>query len=234
MGGIFSKSLGHKLVMSLSGLFLMLFLLVHMGMNLTLMFDGVTWLGRTWGEGELFNVGAHFMISNPVIRLVEPILAVGFILHIVYATVITLHNRRFRPVRYAVPTKGNSLTSWSSKNMFILGFMLFVWLVLHMYNFFWRFRFGEMPKIELDGVLMDNSYLVVSELFINSPLYCLLYVLGAVLLGLHLVHGFWSAFQTIGFNNIRWVERLRIISMVFAIVVTVGFSSIPLYFLILK
>lgn len=231
--GIFTKSLGHKLIMSVSGLFLMLFLLVHLSMNLTLLMNGTTWLGRTWGEGELFNVGAHFMISNPVVRLMEPVLAVGFVVHILYAGVVTLHNRKFRPVPYAKVGR-NDLTSWVSKNMFILGAMLLVFLVLHIYNYCWQFRFGEMPEVTIDGVLMDDSYSVVSGLFINSNIYCLIYVLGAVLLGLHLSHGFWSAFQTLGWNNVKWVERLRIISVVMGAFFALGFSSIPIYFMLFK
>ncbi len=232
-GSIFTKSLGHKLIMSVSGLFLMLFLLVHLSMNLTLLMDGVTWLGRTWGEGELFNVGCHFMISNPLIRLVEPLLAVGFVVHILYASIITLRNRKSRPVGYSV-VGGNHLTSWASKNMFILGAMLLAFLVLHIYNYFWQFRFGHMESILVDGVEMENCYPVVAGLFIESKLYCLIYVAGSVLLGLHLSHGFWSAFQTLGWNNVRWVERLRIISRILGIFFAVGFSSIPLYFMLFK
>lgn len=230
-GGIFSTSLGHKLMMSLTGIFLMLFMLVHLTMNATLMFNNIELFGRLWAEGELFNAGAHFMISNPLIRIVEPVLAAGFILHIIYATVITLRNRRFRPKGYAVQ-QGNKLTSWSSKNMYILGFTILAFLVLHLVNFFWKFRFGEMPTTEVNGVLMDNSYEVVAGLFRSSTAYCLLYIVAAILLGLHLSHGFWSAFQTVGWNNRVWVERIRYIAIAFAILVGGGFAVIPLYFMI--
>ena len=92
MGGIFSNSVGHKLVMAITGLFLILFLLVHLAMNLTLVMNDVFLFGHQWGEGELYNTAAHFMISTPLIRLMEPLLAAGFIFHIVYATIITISN----------------------------------------------------------------------------------------------------------------------------------------------
>lgn len=231
MGGIFSNSVGHKLVMAITGLFLILFLVVHLAMNLTLTLNDVFLFGRHWGEGELFNTAAHFMISTPLIRLMEPLLAAGFIFHIVYATLITLRNRRHRPVSYAVRA-GNHLSSWSSKNMYILGFALLLFLVLHIWNFFYKFRYTTMPETVIDGVTMDNSYVVIAELFNSSVLYCLIYMLAGLVLALHLSHGFWSAFQTVGWNNLKWISRLRIISFVFAILVGGGFAIIPLYFLI--
>lgn len=231
MGGIFSNSVGHKLVMAITGLFLILFLVVHLAMNLTLTLNDVFLFGRHWGEGELFNTAAHFMISTPLIRLMEPLLAAGFIFHIVYATLITLRNRRHRPVSYAVRA-GNHLSSWSSKNMYILGFALLLFLVLHIWNFFYKFRYTTMPETVIDGVTMDNSYVVIAELFNGSVLYCLIYMLAGLVLALHLSHGFWSAFQTVGWNNLKWISRLRVISIVFAILVGGGFAIIPLYFLI--
>lgn len=231
MGGIFSNSVGHKLVMAITGLFLILFLVVHLAMNLTLTLNDVFLFGRHWGEGELFNTAAHFMISTPLIRLMEPLLAAGFIFHIVYATLITLRNRRHRPVSYAVRA-GNHLSSWSSKNMYILGFALLLFLVLHIWNFFYKFRYTTMPETVIGGVTMDNSYVIIAELFNSSILYCLIYVLAGLVLALHLSHGFWSAFQTVGWNNLKWISRLRVISIVFAILVGGGFAVIPLYFLI--
>ena len=209
-GGIFGGPLGRKLVMSVSGLFLMLFLLMHLSINLTLMLNDVDMFGQHWAEGEMFNTGAHFMISTPLIRIMEPLLAAGFVFHLLYA-----------------------LTAWSSKNMYILGLAVLAFLVLHIMNFFWKFRFTEMPMVELGGHTVDDSYSVVAGLFKGSVAYCLVYIAAAVLLALHLSHGFWSAFQTIGFNNRKWIPRLHAISVVYAIVIGLGFSSIPLYFLLI-
>lgn len=231
MGGIFSNSVGHKLVMAITGLFLILFLLVHLAMNLTLVMNDVFLFGHQWGEGELYNTAAHFMISTPLIRLMEPLLAAGFIFHIVYATIITIRNRRHRPISYAVRA-GNHLSSWSSKNMYILGFALLLFLGLHIWNFFYRFRYTTMPETVVNGVTMDDSFTVVAALFNGSVIYCIIYMLAGLVLALHLSHGFWSAFQTVGWNNLKWIPRLRIISIVFAVLVGVGFAIIPLYFLV--
>ncbi len=232
-GGIFSGSVGHKLMMSVTGLFLVLFLLVHLSMNLTLMLNDVHLFGRHWAEGEMFNTGAHFMISTPLIRVMEPLLAAGFVLHIVYGVFVTLRNRRYRPVKYAVAPKSDGV-EWSGKNMFILGLLVLAFLVLHLLNFFWRFRYGTMPTVELHGVVMDDSYSVVAGLFRSSVLYCLVYIVSSVLLALHLSHGFWSAFQTVGLSNQKWLGRLRVVSLVYAVVIGVGFSIIPLYFMIVN
>ncbi|PID89897.1 MAG: succinate dehydrogenase [Bacteroidetes bacterium] len=232
-GGIFSGSVGHKLIMSITGLFLVLFLLVHLSMNLTLMLNNVDMFGQHWGEGDMFNTGAHFMISTPLIRVMEPLLAAGFILHIAYGAYITWRNRKFRPVKYAVSQKNEGI-EWTGKNMFILGLLVLAFLCLHLINFFWRFRYGAMPTVELHGVVVDDSYSVVAGLFRSSVLYCLVYIAASVLLALHLSHGFWSAFQTIGWSNQKWFARLRVASIVYAVIIGVGFSSIPLYFMLVK
>ncbi|MCB8963849.1 MAG: succinate dehydrogenase cytochrome b subunit [Bacteroidales bacterium] len=220
---IFNSSIGKKLIMSISGLFLMAFLLVHLGVNLMLLV----------GDGEAFNRAAHFMGTNPAIKIMEPLLAFGFIFHIIYGTYITLKNRQTRPVGYA-KWSSNGVTSWSSRNMYILGGTVFIFLIIHIANFFWKMKFGEMPTITYNGEVMDDAYSLVAGLFTQYWWYDLLYVAGAILLGLHLSHGFWSAFQTVGWNGTQWIKRLEIAAYIYAILIAVGFSIIPLYFLIFK
>jgi succinate dehydrogenase / fumarate reductase cytochrome b subunit len=116
--------------------------------------------------------------------------------------------------------------------MYILGALVILFLAVHLSNYFYKIKFGTMPKIEIDGNLMNNTYLVVSSSFINHFWYSLLYIASGVFLGLHLTHGFWSAFQTIGWTNTLWLKRLKIIALVYAIIIATGFSIIPLYFLI--
>ncbi len=221
MNGLFSTSLGRKLIMSITGLFLMLFLLVHLGTNLLLLV----------GDGELYNKAAHTLATTPLLKAVEMLLALGFIFHILYATTITLKNRKARPVGYA-KTGTNELTSWSSKNMYILGFTIFAFLVLHLINFFLKLRFGDVPYISYDNGItqIHNSYQLVSEFFISYWWYNLIYIVSAILLGLHLSHGFWSAFQTVGLNNSKWIKRLQVVSCIYAAVIAAGFTIIPLYF----
>jgi succinate dehydrogenase / fumarate reductase cytochrome b subunit len=225
MNGIFSSSLGKKLIMSITGLFLMMFLLVHLTVNLMLLF----------GDGKLFNFAANFMATNPLIEVVEPVLAIGFIVHIIYASIITLLNRRTRPMGYA-ETNSNGVTSWASKNMYILGGTILIFLVIHLINFFWKIKFGEVATLSYDNGLtqMADTYSLVSGLFITYWWYNLIYIAGALLLGFHLSHGFWSAFQTLGWNNKIWIKRLEIIAYIYAIIIATGFTIIPLYFLILK
>jgi succinate dehydrogenase / fumarate reductase, cytochrome b subunit len=225
MSKFLSVSAGRKFLMSITGIFLLLFILVHLTVNLFLIFDD---------SGNLYNVGAHFMVTNPVIRVVEPLLALGFLIHILWSLIITWKNWRARPVRYRKSIQAET-TSWSSRNMLILGGLVFVFLVIHLYNFYIRIKFTGSPLLEgtvINGAEMHNTYALVSTLFKESLFYSLLYVLGGCLLGLHVTHGFWSAFQTIGFNNQHWMKRLQTIARVYAILVAAGFSAIPLFFLI--
>ena len=117
MSNFISSSIGKKVVMSLSGLFLVMFLCVHLGINMLLLFDNT---------GELFNLGCHFM-TNPVIKVIEPILALGFIIHIAWASMLTIQNRKARPVKYAVRNQKGNCT-WSSRNMYVLGAMMLVFI----------------------------------------------------------------------------------------------------------
>ncbi len=225
MSNFFTASIGRKFMMSITGIFLLLFILVHLTINMLLIFDD---------SGALYNQGAHFMVTNPIIKVIEPVLGLGFLIHIIWSLIITWENWRARPVKY----KKHGLpenSSWPSRNMLILGGLIFVFLAIHLYNFYIKIKFTGSPLLEstmVSGTEMHNTYVLVSTLFKESLLFSLLYVLGGCLLGLHVTHGFWSAFQTIGFNNKIWMNRLVWIARVYAVVVAVGFSVIPLYFVI--
>jgi len=223
MGRFYNSSIGKKFFVSITGLFLMAFLLVHLGVNSLLMFDDT---------GELFNRAAHFMGSNPIMKVIEPILGLGFILHIVYALIVQIVNWTKRPVKYAKWDQKES-SSWASRNMIYLGAIVLIFLGIHLVNFFFKIKFGTVAPITYaDGVEMHNSYLLVSELFKTCIAIDVLYVLGGIFLGLHLNHGFWSAFQTIGWSNTDWRKKLELVGSIYALVIAVGFSIIPLYFLI--
>ena len=119
--------------------------------------------------------------------------------------------------------------------MYILGSLILVFLLLHLWNFWWKIKIAGDPLLEeitVDGVLMENTHALVSGLFKSSIAYCALYILGAILLGLHLTHGFGAAFQSVGLSNKAWRERWKILGMLFAIIIAAGFSAIPLYFLL--
>lgn len=202
--------------MSVTGLFLIVFLLVHLTLNLLVLVDE---------DGSTFNTAAGFMGNNPIMKIMEIVLAAGFIFHMIYATYLTLKNQAARPVKYAVTN--NSDASWSSKNMFITGATILAFLILHLVNYFYKIKFtdliesGQMTEYELVKGLFQP------ELWYFSAIY----IIAFILLGLHLNHSFQSSFQTLGLNNSNWMPRLNFIGALYAIVIAVGFSIIPIYFL---
>lgn len=218
MSKFLTASIGRKFVMSLSGLFLVVFIAVHLGLNLLLIFDN---------SGELFNEGAHFMATNPLIKIMEPILGLGFVVHIVWSFFLEYQNWKARPVKYAKKNMSGA-SSWASRNMLVLGALVLVFLILHIIDFFWVIKFSP-EKIDQ---LTNGDYDLVAGLFKESISACILYIVGGILLGIHLSHGFWSAFQTLGLNNKHWLNRWKFIGKIYAVVVAVGFSIIPLYFML--
>ena len=220
MSHFFTSPVGKKFIMSVTGIFLMLFLIVHLSVNSLLMVGS-----------DAFNSAAHFMTTNTVVLILEPILALGFIIHIVYSAYITFLNQRYRPVRYKKLDRWSN-TTWPSRNMFILGGLIFIFLVIHLSNFYWKVKFGHIDTVMVNGTEMENLYGLVSGLFVNWWWYDVIYILGALFLGLHLSHGFWAAFQSLGWDSDLWRVRLKRIAYVFAVIMGVGFASIPVYFLI--
>ena len=209
MSNFLTTSIGKKVIMSLSGLFLILFLCVHLSVNLLLLVGP-----------DAFNAGCEFM-ELPFIKVIEPILALGFVIHIIWASILTIQNRKARPQKYALRKQSQNCT-WPSRNMYILGALVLAFLALHICNFWYYFKFSEV----------SSQYELVSTALMQ-PLYAVIYIIAAILLGLHISHGFWSAFQSIGFSNDIWRKRLEYVAYFFAIVFAVGFSIIPVYFLIL-
>jgi len=116
--------------------------------------------------------------------------------------------------------------------MFILGGLVLIFLVIHLSNFFWKVKFGHLDTVMVNGTEMENLYALVSGLFVNYTWYGVLYILGAIFLGLHLSHGFWAAFQSLGWDNDLWRKRLKAIAYIFAVVMTAGFTVIPLFFML--
>lgn len=230
MSNLLTTSIGRKLLMSVSGLFLILFLFVHLFLNSFLLLDGVFGFER----GQMFNAGVHFMGTNPLIKIIEPVLAIGFILHIIYSLILTLQNMKARgPQGYASGKKTSGI-EWASLNMLPLGIAVFSFLVVHLFNFYLKMK-GFMPwepaEVEFPffGLIAkgEDAYSLVNETFKNLPI-VIIYVVGSVALAFHLAHGFWSGFQTIGWNNKTWMPRLKCISTIVAIILGGGFSVIAL------
>ena len=231
MANLFSSSIGKKLIMSLSGLFLIMFLLIHLTINSFLLLDGVF----GFEEGQMFNAGAHFMGTFPLIKIIEPILGLGFLIHIVYSLTLTLQNMKARGgVKYASGDKTKDV-EWTSKNMFPLGLALMAFLVVHLANFWMKIKFGvgghpveaEFPYLGTGMVHGEDAYALVNVAFQNIAL-VIAYVVGSIALAFHLSHGFWSAFQTIGWNNQVWMTRIKTIGNVIAWVIGLGFAVIAI------
>ena len=225
MSSLLTSSIGKKMLMGLSGIFLMLFLVVHLLLNSFLLIpDG----------GEMFNAGAHFMATNPIIKIVEPVLFLALIIHIVVAVILTIENRRARgSIRYASGNKTTGVT-WASQNMFVLGVAVLAFLVLHLIHFWMKMKLTGDPllsevTIDIAGVqtVVTNSYALVNATF-ASLWVVIVYIVASLALTIHLTHGFWSAFHSIGLNNEIWRKRLIVIGYVYAWVVGLGFSAIAL------
>ncbi|MFT4739994.1 MAG: succinate dehydrogenase / fumarate reductase cytochrome b subunit [Marivirga sp.] len=210
-----TSSIGRKLIMSLTGLFLIIFLLVHLAGNFQLLADD---------GGESFNAYAKFMTTNPIIKFTSYGLYAFIILHIVMSIVLVIKNRAARPVSYE-KVKGSANSTWSSRNMAILGTIILFFLVIHLRAFWYEMTFGTLP---LDEFGNKDLYLIVKEAFAQLW-YVALYVACMIGLGFHLSHGFSSAFQTLGINHKKYTPFIKGLGIVYAIAIPAAYSLIPLY-----
>ena len=220
MGNFFSSSIGKKLLMSLAGLFLAMFLVVHLGINLTLLLnDG----------GDTFRIGVEFMTTNPLIKIMEIVLFGGFIVHIIWAVILQIQNWMARPSRYAVTN--NSQTSFFSKYMIHSGAVIFVFLCLHFVNFYFvKLGLTEAPQGVMPVESEHDFYNMAINLF-SQPAYSIIYVGFMIFLSFHMNHAFQSAFQTIGVNHSKYTPAIKWIGLIYSIVIPAGFAIIPIYFL---
>lgn len=210
MANIFTSSIGKKLIMSISGLFLILFLFIHAFVNaLSLISD------------EAFQAGCEFM-SLPIVTVMVPVLAAGFIIHIVYAFILNAMNLKARgPQRYAVANKAKT-DDWASKNMLVLGIIVLGALAFHLTHFWAKMQLPEMMggHAEQGPVLMYQTF---------KPLWVVIvYLVWFVALWLHINHGFWSALHTLGLNNNIWMKRWKVVSLVVSTVLVVVFIAVAL------
>lgn len=201
--------------MGITGLFLISFLLVHCFINSLIFFnDG----------GLTFNTGAHFMGTNWLIRAMELVLFLGLILHIVQALVLTMENKKARPVAY-MGSAGNVNSKWYSRSMGLLGTLLLIFLIIHLAHFWVKSRFTGLPGEDANG--HENLYAVMQETFQISWV-VIVYCLSMVSLAYHLLHGFQSAFQTLGLNHKTYTPIIKKTGMIFSIVIPVIFALMPI------
>jgi succinate dehydrogenase / fumarate reductase, cytochrome b subunit len=224
MNRFLADLIGSKFLMSITGLFMVMFVAVHLSVNLLLIFDD---------SGVLFNMTAHFMENSLVMGIIEPLLGMGFFIHITWSFLLEYRNVKARSMSYS-KRKSDKPVNRSSRNMLVLGSLVLVFLVIHIINFFWVINFEpeSLQTVTVNDVEMEDRYSLVADLFKKSVVYDILYIMGGTLLGLHLSHGFWSAFYTLGLSDRRWMSRIRVVGKIYAAIVAIGFSSIPLYFMI--
>ena len=216
MSSIFTSSIGKKLVMSLAGIFLILFLLVHLTINLlVIIFD----------DPMVFNKAAHFMSSNILIKIFEIVLFGGILLHVIYALVLQVQNWIARPKRY---NKANfSNTSFFSKFMIHTAVITLVFLAIHFVDFYFKAKFGHAAEIMVDGVAYHDFARELEDKFNILP-FVIFYVAAFIFLGFHLIHGFQSAFKTLGIDNKKYTPAIQVLAIIYSVVVVAGFSLIPL------
>jgi len=215
----FTSSIGKKLVMGITGIFLILFLIVHCGINaLIFLNDG----------GQTFNAAAEFMATNWIIRTMEIVLFVGFIVHIIQAYILTIENNKARPIKYKV-SNANVNSTWYSRSMGLLGTLILIFLILHLRHFWVESRFtdhiahNEFEKLPGQETLFEE----MKEVFQN-PVVVVVYVLSMISLSYHLMHGFQSAFQTLGFNHKKYTPVIKKIGILYAIIIPLLFALMPL------
>ena len=248
----FSSTIGRKLIMSMTGLFLCLFLIVHLGGNLTL-FAG--------DEGYTFNIYAHFMTHIPPVEIIAYGLYISILIHAFYALLLTTKNRQARPVKYAVSNQ--SPAKWASLNMGLLGSIIFLFLVIHMSNFWARYMFTEgtyreyrknllteeitsavyerpSPHFEYSVTTEGNTeivrvkdlYAIVTHSF-SLLWYVLLYLAAMAAVSYHMYHGFQSAFRTAGMVHKKYTPIIQFTgTWFFAVIIPVAFASMPIVFYI--
>jgi succinate dehydrogenase / fumarate reductase, cytochrome b subunit len=225
--GFLKSSIGKKYVMGITGIFLITFLVVHCFINMMIfMNDG----------GETFNEFAKFMGTNWLIRAMEIVLMAGILLHIFQALVLTLENRKARPVPYA-KFNGAANSSWYSRWMGLLGTLILMFFILHFKHFWVLSRFtNHIAHSEADKLPgQETLYGEMVEVFEN-PIVVILYVLAMISLAYHLLHGFQSAFQSLGINHKKYTPAIKKTGIAFSILIPLMFAAMPvaLHFDLLK
>ncbi|HBN41743.1 MAG TPA: succinate dehydrogenase/fumarate reductase cytochrome b subunit [Parabacteroides distasonis] len=221
---LLNSSIGKKLIMSISGLFLVLFLLFHLSMNVAAVFSG-----------EAYNMVCSLLGSNWYAVAATLVLAAGVVIHFVYAIILTLQNRKARGNdRYAINARPKGV-EWASQNMFVLGLIVILFMLLHFSQFWYKMMFAELighHEVALGSAMVSpqDGAAFINYYFQGNAMITVLYLIWYVALWFHLTHGFWSAIQTIGWNNTIWMNRWECISKIVATVICGLFAIITIIF----
>lgn len=211
---LFKSSIGKKVLMSLTGLFLITFLIVHASIN------GMIWFND---GGKTFSFWAHIMGTNLIIRTIEIGLFAGLILHIADGLMLYFQNRNARPVKYAYNEPPSS-TTWYSRSMTLLGTLILLFLIVHLNNFWGPNRWNQLTTGE-----ELNLFEMMQEHYKNIWM-VLFYLAGCFSLFWHLMHGFKSAFQSLGLNHLKYNKAIEIIGIAFSVIISIVFAMMPVSF----
>ena len=214
MSGFLSSSIARKVAMALSALFLIFFLIIHLFVNITSLFSE-----------NIFNELSHFMGTNSLIQFVmQPILILGVVFHFVMGFILELKNKSARSVKY-VKYNGAANSTWMSRNMIYSGLAILAFIIMH-FKHFWvhEINYKYIEKLPSDPTRYFNELVHTFQ----SPVTVVVYIIAFILLALHLLHGFQSAFQSVGFNN-KYTKCVKNLGKLYAIVIPLGFIIIALY-----
>ena len=220
-----TSSLGQKVVMSLTGIFLILFLIVHMSGNLQLLADD---------GGKSFNIYAAFMSENPFIRVISIALYASILLHAIQGILLARANRIAKGTKYSGGRVAGA--TWASKNMALHGILIFAFLCLHMGDFWVKMRFtDQLTMVSYTGhdEAVQDIYSRVNVAF-QELWIVIVYLIGVLALAMHMIHGFQSAFQTLGLAHKKYTPLINAIGWIYSIVICAGFAIMPLYHYFLR
>ncbi|MBR1525945.1 MAG: succinate dehydrogenase/fumarate reductase cytochrome b subunit [Prevotella sp.] len=213
-----NSSIGRKVIMSVTGIALILFLTFHCCMNVVALFSG-----------EAYNMICELLGANWYAVAATLGLAALAVIHIVYAFLLTMQNRRARGTeRYAVTDKPAKV-EWASQNMLVLGIIILLGLVLHLFNFWYNMMFAEIFHIADPLGNPADGFGYIKQTFSN-PVYVVLYIIWIAAIWFHLSHGFWSAMHTLGWNGKTWFCRWKMIGLVYTTLLMLGFLVVVLAF----
>ena len=224
---IFTSSVGKKIVMGITGLFLISFLVVHMGVNACIFKDAFV----PEDNGDMFNRAADFMGRTVVIRIMEVVLFLGFFVHIIQGFMLEFQNRSKRAKGYEV-NLGSRGSKWYSRSMGLLGTLLFLFLILHWWHFWIPSRFTSegISPVEMSNHREAHNMFALMQATFSEWWVVIVYVLGCISLAWHLAHGFQSAFRTLGVHNKRYLSFLNAVGIGFSVIVPLIFALMPLAF----
>jgi succinate dehydrogenase / fumarate reductase, cytochrome b subunit len=225
---LFTSSVGKKIVMSVTGLFLISFLVIHAGVNACIFAD-LSFIDPA-DDGLMFNRAAAFMGGTVLIRIMEIVLFIGFFIHIIQGFVLEVQNRSKRRKGYAV-AMGNRGSKWYSRSMGLLGTILLLFLIIHWWHFWVPSRFthaGLDFPADLGGGRSGHDMFALMQAIFSEWWVVILYVVACISLAYHLMHGFQSAFRTLGMSNTRYIKLVSSIGFAFSVIISIVFALMPI------